>query len=78
MERSVAESSHIFYKEALQKNFGKFTGKTPVIESPFNEVVCLQHTGVFPVRFAVEFCKIFQDSFLAERIWTTASGMTEY
>ena len=51
----------MFFQKGVLKNFGMFTGKTPVLESPFNKVVdldtynfiknSLQHC-CFPVTFA--------------------------
>ena len=42
-ERNYKSSrSQIFFKIGLLKNFANFTGKAPVLESPFNKVAGLK------------------------------------
>ena len=74
-EKSEKCNEHLFYKKAILKNFGIFTGKHLCWSLFFNKTAGLQSCNFIkkgpPTQmFACEYCAIFKNTCFEEHLWT--------
>ena len=71
LEKNISsiKATTVLYKQAVLKNFAKFTGKQ-LYWSLFLIQPWGSNTGVFPWKY----CKIFKNSYFEEHLQTAACG----
>ena len=83
-ESPVRSSQEVFYKGDF-RNFAKFTGKHLCQSLFFNKVAGLRPKTCNIIKketlarvFSCEFCKISENTFFTEHLWTTASFLFNF